>query len=71
RTAHHRRPPPPPTTALLQIGNRAMIVAMVFLAAGLTGILILICEMLFGARRRRLRASPRRRYSGVCGSQFR
>jgi hypothetical protein len=33
---------------LLRIGNRAMIVAMVFLAAGLTGILVLISEMMFG-----------------------
>jgi hypothetical protein len=33
---------------LLRVGNRAMIVAMAFLATGLTGILVLITDMLFG-----------------------
>lgn len=39
---HHQKP------YLLRIGNQAMIVAMVFLAVGLTGILVLISDMMFG-----------------------
>ncbi len=33
---------------LLRVGNQAMIVGMVFLAVGLTGILILISDLMFG-----------------------
>ncbi|HWF73775.1 MAG TPA: DUF6328 family protein [Solirubrobacteraceae bacterium] len=33
---------------LLRVGNQAMIVAMVFLAVGLTGILVLISDLMFG-----------------------
>jgi hypothetical protein len=33
---------------LLRVGNQAMIVGMVFLAAGLTGILVLISDLMFG-----------------------
>lgn len=39
---HHQKP------YLLRVGNQAMIVAMVFLAVGLTGILVLISDMMFG-----------------------
>jgi hypothetical protein len=34
---------------LVRVGNQAMIAAMVFLAAGLTGIMVLIADMVFGA----------------------
>jgi O-antigen/teichoic acid export membrane protein len=34
---------------LLRVGNQALIVSMVFLALGLTGILILISDLMFGA----------------------
>jgi hypothetical protein len=39
---HHQKP------YLLRIANHAMIAAMVFLAIGLTGILVLISDMMFG-----------------------
>jgi hypothetical protein len=39
---HHQKP------YLLRVGNRAMIAGMVFLALGLTGILILISDIMFG-----------------------
>jgi hypothetical protein len=39
---HHQKP------YLLRVGNQAMIVAMIFLALGLTGILVLISDLVFG-----------------------